>query len=100
MSQSKEKKLEEIIELVNKVQVDPDIEVEYCIPGVETTADSCSIDSEPYILVRYVVSEYTQPTRRIRLRDTYLEQSAEKIANLVTFSIEQFKGDIDSVEIN
>lgn len=100
MSEHKEK-LEQIVELVNKVLVDPDIDIEYCIPEVgETSTDSCSIDAEPYILIKYIVSEYTQPTRRVRLNDSYLSQSAEKIANLVTFSIEQFKGDIDSVEMN
>lgn len=98
MSKHKEK-LEQIVELVSNVMVDPDIDVEYCIPEVATTADSCSVDGDPYILVKYVVSEYTQPTRRIRLNDSYLEQSAEKISNLVTFSIEQFKSEIDSVEM-
>ena len=92
-------KLENIVKLVNNVMVDPDIDIEYCIPEVATTSDSCDVSGDPYISVTYVVSEYTKPTRKIRLTDSYLRNSAEEIANLVTFSIEQFKTEIDSVEM-
>ena len=94
-----QEKLKKIVELVNNVMVDPDIDVEYCIPEVATTSDTCDVSGDPYITVTYVVSEYTKPTRKIRLTDTYLRNTAEEIANLVTFSIEQFKGEIDSVEM-
>ena len=92
-------KLEEIVALVNNVMVDPDIDIEYCIPEVATTSDTCDVSGDPYILVTYVVSEYTKPTRKIRLTDSYLKNTAKAIANLVTFSIEQFKSEIDSVEM-
>jgi hypothetical protein len=92
-------KLEEIVQLLNHVMVDPDIDIEYCIPEVATTSESCDISGDPYINVTYVVSEYTKPTRKIRLTNTYLRNSAKEIANLVTFSIEQFKTEIDSVEM-
>ena len=93
------KKLEEIVELVNNVMVDPDIDIEYCIPDVATTSETCDVSGDPYIEVTYVVSEYTKPTRKIRLTPTYLNNTAKAIANLVTFSIEQFKTEIDSVEM-
>lgn len=99
MENALHEKLEKIVELVNNVLVDPDIDIEYCIPEVETTTESCDVSGDPYIMVKYVVSEYTQPTRKIRLTDKYLNSSAEEIANLVTFSIEQFKEEIDSVEM-
>jgi len=92
-------KLESIVNLVNNVMVDPDIDIEYCIPEVATTSDTCDVSGDPYISVTYVVSEYTKPTRKIRLTDSYLRNSAQEIANLVTFSIEQFKTEIDSVEM-
>jgi len=92
-------KLEAIVALVNNVMVDPDIDIEYCIPEVATTTDTCDVSGDPYILVTYVVSEYTRPTRKIRLTNTYLNNTAKAIANLVTFSIEQFKTEIDSVEM-
>ncbi len=92
-------KLEKVVELVDKTMTNPDIDIEYCIPEVSTTADECDISGDPYILVTYFVSEYRKPTRKIRLNGTYLPYNAEKIADLVTFSIEQFMGDIDSAEI-
>ena len=91
--------LDEIVLLVNNLMVDPDIDIEYCIPEIATTSDSCDVSGVPYILVKYVVSEYTQPTRKIRLTEKYLNNTPEEIANLVTFSIEQFKTEIDSVEM-
>lgn len=99
MEKALKEKLEAIVILVNDVMVDPDIDVEFCIPEVATTSDTCDVSGVPYILVKYVVSEYTQPTRKIRLTDKYLQNTPEEIANLVTFSIEQFKTEIDSVEM-
>lgn len=92
-------KLENIVALVNNASVDPDIDIEYCIPDVATTTESCDVSGDPYIEVTYVVGEYTKPTRKIRLTTTYLQNTPEEIANLVTFSIEQFKTEIDSVEM-
>lgn len=91
-------KLEKIVELVNNIMVDPDIDLEYCIPEVSTTTDSCDVSGDPYILVKYSEDKYI--TRKIKLTQKYLTQSPEEIANLVTFSIEQFKGDIDSVHMS
>jgi hypothetical protein len=90
-------KLEKIVELVNNVMVDPDIEIEYCIPEVATTSDKCDITGVPYILVKYNENNYVE--RKIRLTDNYLSNTPEKIANLVTFSIEQFKLEIDGTQL-
>ncbi|NOR54605.1 MAG: hypothetical protein GQ531_00205 [Sulfurovum sp.] len=82
---------DKVIALVSNASVDPDIEVEYC-PS-EGPAD-------PYLLVKYIVSEYTQPTRKISLKGTALRRNTpEELANQITFSIEEFKGEIDSVEM-
>jgi hypothetical protein len=99
MEKALKEKMEAIVGLVNNVMVDSDIDVEYCIPEVATTSETCDVSGDPYIEVTYVVSEYTKPTRKIRLTDTYLKNTPEEIANLVTFSIEQFKTEIDSVEM-
>lgn len=109
MEKALKEKLEAVVALVNNVMADPDIDIEYCIPEVATTADSCDIPSgskhlgdvsgNPYILVKYVISENNVHTRKIRLGKTYLPYAPEKIADLVTFSIEQFKTEIDSVEM-
>lgn len=84
-------KRDEVVALVNNASVDPDIEIEYF------DADE---SGSPYVLVRYIVSEYTQPTRTIHIKDTDLRRTtAEGLANQITFSIEEFKGGIDSVEM-
>jgi hypothetical protein len=93
------KKLEEVVALVNNVMVDPEIDIEYCIPDVATTSESCDVSGDPYILATYIVSDYTRPTRKIRLSGSNMQNSPRVIADLVTFSIEQFKSEIDSVEM-
>ncbi|MEA1919073.1 MAG: hypothetical protein U9N52_04485 [Campylobacterota bacterium] len=97
MKQELKEKLEKVVTLVDKLMIDPDIEIEYCIPEVATTSDSCSVSGDPYISVKYDEDKYVE--RKIRLTDKYLDNSAEEIANLVTFSIEQFKAEIDSVQM-
>ncbi|MDF1880138.1 hypothetical protein JHD50_02275 [Sulfurimonas sp. MAG313] len=80
-------RLDKVVELVTKASVDPDIDIEYF-----------NESDNPHILVTYVVSEYNKPTRKITLKDTVLSRnSPEDLANQITFAIEEFKGDIDSV---
>ena len=93
-------KLEHIVTLVDKLMVDPDIDIEYCIPEVAITSDSCDTSKDPYILIKYFISEYHKPTRKIRLTKTYLRNSPEKISSLITSSITDFKTEIDSVEMS
>ena len=92
-------KLKKIVSLVNNVTVDPDIDIDFCIPGVETTVETCDKSGDPYILVTYVVSEYNKPTRKIHLGSTTLQNTAQEVTNQVTFSIEEFKSEIDSVQM-
>lgn len=93
-------RLTQVLELVNNAMVDPDIDIEYYIPDSDSTSSSCDMHVDPYILVTYVISEYNKPTRKIRLRDSALRRNTpESIANQVTFSIEEFKGEIDSVQM-
>lgn len=92
-------KLKKVLSLVDNAMVDPDIDIDYCVPGVRTTLEKCDESGDPYILVTYVVSEYTKPTRTIHLGIAALQNTPEEIANQITFSIEEFKGEIDSVEM-
>lgn len=100
MQKELKEQLEHIVALVDKLMVDPDIDIEYCIPEVATTSDSCDVSKDPYILVKYVVSEQNVRTRKIRLTKTYLRNTPEKISNLITVSIADFKTEIDSVEMS
>jgi len=96
MKNALKEKLEAIVDLVNNAMIDPDIDLEYCIPEVEVTADACDISGDPYILVKY--SEDTNVERKIRLREKYLEKTAQEVADFVTFSIEQFMEEVDSLK--
>ncbi|MFP4333032.1 MAG: hypothetical protein ACLFQJ_06990 [Campylobacterales bacterium] len=97
MDSALKNKLETIVDLVNNTMADPDIEIEYCIPEVETTAESCDVSGDPYLLVSYEANKYTK--KKIRLTKKYLEQTPQEIANLITFAIEQFKEEIDAVQM-
>ncbi len=99
MNTETKEKLAEIVTLVNKAMVDPDIDIDYFIPGVETTIEGADDSKGPYILLTYVISQYNKPTRKIHLGRTILEGSAQEVSNQVTASIEEFKGEIDSVEM-
>lgn len=82
-------KLETAVELINNVMVNPDIGVEYCIP--ETGED-------PYIEFTYGADDGTDIRKKnIPLKHHYREKTAEDIANLVTFYIEQTIEQIDSI---
>ena len=99
METATKEKLVKIVTLVNGLMVDPDIDIDFCIPGVETTLKDCDESGDPYILLTYIISDYNKPTRTIHLGKTALKNTAEEIANQVTASVEEFKGEIDSVEM-
>ncbi|MBT8348918.1 MAG: hypothetical protein HKP62_05685 [Sulfurovum sp.] len=93
MEKALKEKLERVVELVNNVMVNPDIEVECCRTGVET-----SEAGDPYIHLKYMANGTHVMEQNIPLKHHYIEKTAEDIANLVTFYIEQFMEQIDSVE--
>ena len=87
MEKAIQEKLETVIELVNNVMVNPDIEVEYCQPA-----------GNPCIHLKYMANGTHVMEQNIPIRHHYLDKTPEDIANLVTFYIEQFIEQIDSVE--
>ncbi|CAA6806158.1 MAG: Unknown protein [uncultured Sulfurovum sp.] len=91
-------KLTKVVELVDKNLADPDIELDYFIPGVTMDEETALDASEPYILLTYIINEDHTQKQRIPIKDNYLSKTPEDIANLVTFFIEQFTEQIDSVE--
>ena len=82
-------KLEATVELIDNVMVDPDINVEY------RTSET---GGNPYIKFTYEADDGTDiRVQNIPLKDVYLEKTPEDIANLVTFYIEQFIEQVDTV---
>jgi len=96
MSHDDKAKLEAVVDLVDKLSVNPDVDVKYYIPGVLVTTDKTQKFEEPCIQFEYVHDETDHHLKRMPLTKYYLEKNPEDLANLVTFSLEQFIGEIDS----
>lgn len=96
MNSELKNKLTKVIELVDKNLADPDLELNYFIPGL--TMEETASSEEPYILLKYLVGETHQQGQKIPIKKNYLSKTPEDIANLVTFYIEQFIEQIESVE--
>lgn len=91
-------KLERIVLLVNNTMIDIDVDVEYCIPEVETSAESCNISGKPYILLTYVV-DGSKRTRKVSLGKTALQSTPEDLSKHVILAIEEFKDEIDDIQM-
>ena len=83
-------KLSQVIDLVNNVLVNPDISLDYSIPE-ESTED-------PYVLLKYTMNESHVQEQKIPIKKNYLKKTPEDLANLITFFIEQFTEQIESLE--
>ena len=95
MEQVHRDKLETVVELVEKVMADPDIDVEYHIPEVVVTCESSESSTEPYIVVKHAEEQLTH--RKISLDEKHHNGTADEIANFVTFAIEQYKEEVESL---
>ena len=89
MEKALKEKLETAVGLINNVMVNPDINVEYCMPEA---------GEDPYIQFTYGADDGTDIRKKnIPLKHHYLDKTPEDIANLVTFYIEQTIEEIDSI---
>jgi len=89
MEEQLKKKFEQLAEEVEKNMANPDVDLEVCFD------ESCGV---PYLIVRYVVEEHSVHEKRIDIDKEYWEKDVKDLANFVTFQIEQFLEEIDSVE--
>ena len=91
-------KLEDVVDLIHKTMVNPDVELSYHIPDVAMTAENAKGSGDPYVELTYISNGTHAMKQKIPIKHHYLKKSAQEIANLVTFYIEQFIEQIDSVE--
>lgn len=91
-------KLEKVVVLVNNAMVNPDVELEYCIPEAATTTEPYGVSRDPYIHLKYMSNGTHVMKQNVRIGPQYLTKTPEDIANLVTFHLEQFIEEIDSIE--
>ena len=82
-------KLEKLSEEIQKNMVNPDVDIDVCFDETYGV---------PYITVKYVVEGHSIHEKRIDIDKEYWEKDVKDLANFVTFQIEQFLEEIDSVE--
>jgi len=82
-------KLEKLSEEIQNNMVNPDVDIDVCFDEVRGV---------PYITVKYVVEGHSIHEKRIDIDKEYWEKDVKDLANFVTFQIEQFLEEIDSVE--
>ena len=98
MNKEIHEKLEKTVGLVNKVLIDPNIDLSYCIPDVAMTVKNPNVSGDPYIHLKYMVSGLHLEEQNIVIKKNYLKKTPEDLANLITFYIEQFIENISTVE--
>lgn len=98
MVQEQIDKLKEVVKLVDNVEVDPDVTVDYFIPGVLVTDGVKGADdtSGPFIQFTYFVDGKDPHKQRVPLTLNDLEKSPKDLANYITFSLETFMAEMDS----
>jgi hypothetical protein len=89
MEGAMKEKLERLAEEVQKNMVNPDVDIDVCFDNASGV---------PYLTVRYVVEGHSVHEKRIDIDKEYWEKDVKDLANFVTFQIEQFMEEIDSVE--
>lgn len=98
MQNELKEKLENVVGLIDNAVSNPDIELTYCIPDVAMTAENANVSGDPYIHLKYIANGTHTMEQNIPIKKNYLKKTPEDISNLVTFYIEQFVEQIDSVE--
>lgn len=98
MHQDIQEKLEDVVDIIHRTMTNPDIDLTYHIPDVAMTVENDHLSSDPYIHLKYVANGTHTMEQNIPIKQNYLKKDAQDIANLVTFYIEQFVEQIDSVE--
>ncbi len=91
-----EKKFELLAQEISKNMVNPDIDIEFCFP--QEAEEGCEVKKYPYIKVKYVIEGHDVYEKEIDIDPVYWEKDVKDLANFVSFQIQQFMEEIDSVE--
>ena len=91
-------KLEDVVDLLDKNLANPDLELTYHIPDVSMTVEDAHSTGDPYIMIKYLVKGLHLHEQEVPIKQIYLKKSPEDLANLITFFIEQFIEQVESVE--
>ena len=99
MFAEEKEKLQKLVEIIDNIEVNPDVSIKYFIPGVLVTVDGGTIEAEgPYIQFTYAKDGIHPWVQRMPLKQNYLQKNPQDLANFITFTLERFIEEIDSVE--
>ena len=73
-----------------------DSDLELCFPN--EAEEGCEVKKYPYLRVKYVVEGHDLYEKEIDIDPEYWEKDVKDLANFVSFQIQQFMEEIDSVE--
>ena len=95
---AQKEKLQTLVGLVDKMSVDPDVNIDYFIPGVLVTSEDGGKRESggPYIQFAYASDGQDAHIQHMPLTHGYLEKTPQDLANLITFSLERFMEEIES----
>ena len=84
--------------LIDNIAMNPDVDIDYFIPGVLVTENTDgNVDvGGPYVKFAYSSDGQEAHIQHMPLKRSYLEKTPQDLANLVTFSLERFMEEIDS----
>ena len=88
-------KMEVIKGLVNDAMIDLDVDLDYCVPGLDGYDDDCT----PHILLTYAEDEYTTRTRKVSMGNTAMQSTPEDFTKHVILAIEEFKDEVDDIKM-
>ena len=92
-------RLQTAVGLIDNISINPDVDIDYFIPGVMVTTDGGHRESGgAFIQFSYAsASDSLEPhIQHMHLTQAYLEKTPEDLANLATYSLERFMEEIDS----
>jgi hypothetical protein len=75
----------------------PDLEIDICFEGVEVS-EGCEPGKFPYVRVTYTTNEHNVHRKDIEISPDNWSKDVGELKDYITFQIEQFMEEIDSVE--
>ncbi|HIP42365.1 MAG TPA: hypothetical protein EYG91_00265 [Aquifex aeolicus] len=104
LSNEEIEKLKKLAEEIEDLMVEPDIEIDVCFDDVAKD-EGCEIDitpgytpKYPYVKVIYKTVDGDVFEKKIEISPEILKKDVKEIKEFLTFAIEQFMEEIESVE--
>ncbi len=99
MLAAEKEKYQKVIDLIENLAIVPEVEIGYFIPGVLVDVEGGGEQSGgPFIQFTYTKDVNHPWIQRMPLKRNYLEKSPEDLVNFITFALERFIEEIDSLE--